>query len=80
MNSRGKPSVSIRPQSSSSATIRSHKGDTCEPLLAENFSFKKKTTWAERVSVLCTDSDAQNVQNGSAHVDQRSDSTAIETK
>lgn len=68
MNSRGKPSVSIRPQSSSSATTHSHEGDTCEPLLAENFSLKKPTG-AERVSVLCTDSDAQNVQNGSAHVD-----------
>lgn len=68
MNSRGKPSVSIRPQSSSSATTRSHEGDTCEPWLAGNFSLKKPTG-AERVPVLCTDSDAQNVQNGSAHVD-----------
>lgn len=58
MTSRGKSSESIRAQSSSSATIRSHEGDTCEPLFAENFSLTKPTG-AERVSVLCADSDVQ---------------------
>lgn len=37
--------------------IRSHQGDTCEPLLAENFSLIKPTG-AERVFVVCADSDA----------------------